>query len=200
MVPIPPNKVYLALDMLTRYMSRLSIAEYRKKKRESEVGEHCSVAFEKRRWLVRDNGLVKYRCIYAGDTGKSISEFRIEDLGVTVLEYYQQKFPEIAKDLRPDDPAVFCTRDKRDQDPVPAPASRLFPIFPFERDFRHRCSVRPQLSPDERQHALRQFIHELGTVRYGNAQLELSDRLLTAQDMYFEVPKLEFGQGFTLAL
>lgn len=198
-VPVPPNKVYLALDIVTRYVSRLSITDYRNQKRETELHQHCSVAFEKRRWLVRDNGIAKYRCIYAGDTGKSISEFRIEDLGITVLEYYQQKFPEISKDLRPDDPAVFCTRDKRDQDPVPAPASRLFPIFPFEKDFRHKCSVRPQLSPDERQNALRQFIRELGTVKYGSDQLELSDRLLIAPDLCFEVPKLEFGQGFSLA-
>ncbi len=197
-VPMPPGKVYLALDILTRYISRLSLAEYRTKNRESEVGEHCSVPFERRRWLLRDNGAAKYRCIYAGETGKSIGEFLIEDLGLTVLEYYEQKFPQIAEHLRPDEPAVFCARDKRDQDPVPVPASRLFPIFPFERDFRHRCSVRPQLSPDERQHALRQFIHELGTVRYANSQLQLSDRLLTAQDIYFAVPKLEFGHGFTL--
>lgn len=197
-VPVPPNKIYLALDIATRYASRLSITDYRTQVRDIEIEQHCAVAFEKRRWLLRDNGRVKYRCIYAGDTGKSISEFRIEELGLTVLEYYQQKFPEIAADLRSDDPAVFCTRDKRDQDPVPAPASRLFPIFPFERDFRHKCSVRPQLPPNERQNTLRQFIRELGTVQYGNSQLQLSDRLLVAPDRYFKVPSLEFGQGFTL--
>ena len=197
-VPMPPHKIYLALDVVTRYVSRLSFAEYRTQKRESELAEHCSTRFEKRRWLLRDNGSVKYRCIYAGETGKSIAEFRIEDLGLTVFEYYRQNFPDVTRHLSPSDPALFCARDKKDEAPVPVPASRLFPIFPFERDLRRRCSVSPQLAPDERHQLLRGFIRNLGPTLYNNTQLDLSDRLLTRQDIYFAVPTLEFGQGYML--
>ena len=160
-VPVPPNKVYLAIDMLTRYVSRLSIADYRNQKREAELYQHCSVAFEKRRWLVRDNGLVKYRCIYAGDTGKSISEVQIEDLGVTVLEYYQQKFPEISNASDQMIPPSFAHATSVIKI-LCRPCQQIVPNISVERDFRHKYYVRPQLSPDERQNALRQFTSELG--------------------------------------
>ena len=77
-VPIPPDKVYLAPDILTRYISRLSITDYRTQNRESELDEHCSVPFERRRWLFATMGcqIPLHLC---GDTGKSIGEFLIED-------------------------------------------------------------------------------------------------------------------------
>ncbi len=197
-VPIPPVSIYLAMDVVTRYVSRLSLAEYLSQNRRAELFDHCDARPDKRRWLLRDNGAVKYRCIYAGETGKSIADFRVEALGQTVLEYYRQKFPLIADGLNPNEPAIYCAKDKKDEDPVPAPASRLFPIFPFERGFRNICSVSPQLSPDDRQRALRRFLRELGPVSYAGQELEISDRLLVARDTYFPLPKLEFGQGFTL--
>jgi hypothetical protein len=198
-VPIPPRNIYLALDVVSRYVGRNSLASYRANHRESELFDHCEAPFDKRKWFLRDNGTVKHRCIYAGDTGKSIAELRIEDLGQTVLEYYQERFPGIARNLDPNDPAVFCARDKKDEDhPVPAPASLLFPIFPFERGFSARCATSPQLSPDERQTSLRAFLRTLPPITYANTALQISDRLLTAEDSYFPLPSLEFGQGLTV--
>lgn len=197
-VPMPPDKIFIAMDIVTRYVGRLSVADYRNEKRESELGNHCSVQFEKRKWLLRDNGTAKYRCVYAGETGKSISDFYIQELNTTVLGYYQQHFPSIAEFLDPTEPAIFCARDKKDQEHVPAPASRLFPIFPFERGFRRNCSVMPQLPPDERFQLFRRFIRDIGSVRYNGVEVTISDRLLIGQDTFFPMPKLEFGQGYTL--
>jgi hypothetical protein len=197
-VPIPPKCIYLAMDVVTRYVSRLSLAELLSQNRRAELFEHCDAPPEKRRWMLRDNGSVKHRCVYAGETGKSIAEFQIQQLGQTVLDYYRQKFPRIAHTLNPDEPAVYCARDKSGEDPVPAPASRLFPIFPFERGFRSICSVSPQLSPDDRQRTLRTFLRELGPVSYAGQDLQISDCLLIGQDAHFDLPALEFGQGFTL--
>jgi hypothetical protein len=197
-VPIPSKGIFLALDVVTRYVSRVSLLDYRNQGRQWELVDHVEAPFERRKWLLRDNGDIKYRCIYAGDTGRSISELRIENLGKTVLEYYQEKFPSIAERLDPNEPAVFCAKDKKNSDSVPVPASRLFPIFPFERGFRNRCSVSPQLGPGDRQNYLRAFLRDLGTMSYANQQLNITDKLLTENNSYFTLPALEFGQGFTL--
>jgi hypothetical protein len=198
-VPIPSKGIYLALDVVTRYVARSSLLEYRQQGRNFELVDHLEAAFDKRKWLLRDNGSTKYRCIYAGDTGKSISEQRIEDLGKTVLEYYREKYPSIAERLDPNEPAVYCARDKKDGNAVPVPSSRLFPVFPFERGFRSRCSVSPQLGPGDRQNYLRSFLRDLGPVAYANQELQITDKLLTDNDAYFPLPALDFGQGFTLA-
>ena len=198
-VPIPSKGIYLALDVVTRYVGRASLLEYREQGRQLELVDHLETQFEKRKWLLRDNGSAKYRCIYAGDTGMSISQLRIESLRQTVLEYYQEKFPAIAERLNPNEPAIYCARDKKDGDAVPVPASRLFPVFPFERGFRSRCSVSPQLGPGDRQTYLRNFLRDLGAVTYANQELQITDKLLTDNDAYFPLPALEFGQGFTLA-
>ncbi len=198
-VPIPSKGIYLALDVVTRYVGRASLLEYREQGRQLELVDHLEAQFEKRKWLLRDNGSAKYRCIYAGDTGMSISQLRIESLGQTVLEYYQEKFPAIAERLDPNEPAIYCARDKKGGDAVPAPASRLFPVFSFERGFRSRCSVSPQLGPGDRQTYLRNFLRDLGAVTYANQELKITDKLLTENDAYFSLPALEFGQGFTLA-
>lgn len=197
-VPFPPKAIYLAMDVVTRYVSRASLAEFLTQGRRAELFEHCDAPPERRRWILRDNGRVKHRCVYAGETGKSIAEFQIHRLGQSVLDYYRQKFPEVARTLNPDEPAVFCARDKSGEDPVPAPASRLFPIFSFEGGFPKICSVAPQLAPDDRQRALRAFLRDLGSVSYAGQELQISDRLLIAQDTHFDLPTLKFGQGFTL--
>jgi hypothetical protein len=199
-VPIPSKGIYLAVDVVTRYVGRASLFDYRHQGRAHELVDHLEASFERRKWLLRDNGSTKYRCIYAGDTGKSISELRIEDLGQTVLEYYQEKFPSIAQRLDPNEPAIFCARDKKDGDAVPAPASLLFPVFPFERGFRSRCSVSPQLGPADRQTYLRNFLRDLGPVVYASQQLQITDKLLAGNEAYFPLPALEFGQGYTLAV
>jgi hypothetical protein len=198
-VPIPSRGIYVALDVVTRYVARASLLDYRSQGRQVELVDHLEAPFQTRKWLLRDNGNTKYRCIYAGDTGMSISELRIESLGQTVLEYYQEKFPSIAERLDPNEPAIHCARDKKDGDTVPVPASRLFPVFPFERGFRTRCSVSPQLAPGDRQTYLRSFLRDLGPVAYANQELQITDKLLADNDAYFPLPTLEFGQGFTLA-
>lgn len=188
------GRLFLAVDVVTRYAACMSLAEYRAYGREDVLESHCCVPFKDRYAFLRDNGPVKFRCFYAGDTGKSISEYYLEDLGQTVYEYYRSRYPEIARSLCPDDEAVFVKRKKADDlSPVPAPASRLFPIFTTEHREMRRCSVCPSMAPEERIALIRQFLETVTGAQYRNVELDVRKDALTQEDGYFLVPRLEFG-------
>lgn len=195
------GRLFLAVDVATRYVSRLSLLDYRDRGLEEQLREHCDVRMEHRRAFLRDNGPVKFGCFYAGDTGQTIAEFWLEELNETVLEYYRRRYPQISSSLSPDEEAVYYVQDKeRGTAPFPVPVSRLFPRFTTEHIGLRQCSIPPQLSPQVRMKLISEFLQDLGQVCYGDVPLDLSFEPLHIDGSFFQVPGLEFGQGHIIRI
>lgn len=195
------GRLFLAVDVRTRYAGRRSIAEYRALGIEEELDAHCNAPMKDRPAFLRDNGPVKFRCFYAGETGETISRCYLEELGQTVYEYYVLHYPKIAASLSLDDQAIFTKAKKADNiTPIPVPASRLFPIFTTEYGGMRWCSIRPTMAPEERLALIQQFLKAVTGVRYENVTLDIESRPLSHSDSYFAVPRLEFGESHVLQI
>jgi len=114
-------------------------------------------------------------------------------LGKTVYEYYSQNYPQLK--ISPHEEAVFV-KDRLEKDKfIAVPISRLFPIFTTEYEGLRRCSIRPQLSPDERVKIISNFINELSAVEYENKPVKIKQEYLKRERTVFIPPNLEYGSG-----
>lgn len=189
---IQGGRLFLTVDTQTRYVSRMSLAEY------IEGGEglrhHLEVPFDRRAAFLRDSVKLKRRCFYSGDTGKTVSEMEIPEIGKTVYQYYVDRH---SLQLPPDDKAVYVMDSKSDRaKSLPTPASRLFPIFTTE-DID--CRVPPSMSPQERMRFVtEEFKETFSGTRYGGKELAISKDPLSVPSECFAPPPLEFGGGHSV--
>ncbi|MGB3513977.1 MAG: hypothetical protein WBA93_33165 [Microcoleaceae cyanobacterium] len=186
---------YFAADIRTKYVGKKSLADYTDNEKNEILQEHTDVTLndEKRAFFLRDNGTVKIPCRYVGTTGKTIDKYMIKDLGKTVYEYYSQNYPQLK--IYPHEEAVFV-KDRLEKDKfIAVPTSRLFPIFTTEYEGLRKCSIRPQLSPDERVKIIFSFINELSGVEYENKPVEIKQQYLKRERTVFIPPNLEYGGG-----
>ncbi|NEP80834.1 MAG: hypothetical protein F6K39_23290, partial [Okeania sp. SIO3B3] len=186
---------YFAADIRTRYVGKKSFADYTDNEKNKILQEHIDLTIndEKRAFFLRDNGTVKIPCRYVGTTGKTIDQYTVKDLGKTVYEYYSQNYPQLK--ISPHEEAVFV-KDRLEKDKfIAVPISRLFPIFTTEYEGLRRCSIRPQLKPDERVKIISSFINELSGVEYENKPVEIKQEYLKRERTVFIPPNLEYGSG-----
>lgn len=189
---------YLAADIQTKYIGRKALSQHSAGDRAGLLSDHLSpdLPVERRATFIRDNGSVKISCRFVGETGKSVRDFRLESLGKSVFEYYRERYPSVA--ISPDDPVVFV-QDKEDGESLPVPASRLFPVFTTDYDALRTCSVRAQMTPQERISEIHGFLRDLGPVSYEGRQVSVSRDYLVHSRTVFLPPVLEFGQGSKLS-
>jgi len=189
---------YLGVDVRTRYVGRRSLAEYPPEERDAVLHDHLDITLntDERSYFLRDNGSVKIACRYAGETGKTVSEFEFEP-GRTVSDYYAGRYPDLHVDA--EDSAVFVKDRTTDEIAKPVPASRLFPIFTTEFSGVRLCSVRPWMSPVERHRTIIDFLQHLRGVRYEKSDLSVEGEIFSAERTVFIPPTLEFGQGRSLS-
>lgn len=188
---------HLAVDVRTRYVGRKSLSEYSTKEQRMDLHSHLNldIPYKDRARFLRDNGVLKFPCKYTGETGKIVSQNKIDDRGTTVLDYYQEKYPQLNIDSK--DPAVFA-KDREDAESWPVPSSRLFPIFTTEYEGVRRCTVRSQMTPSDRFSAIQEFLKYLRGIRYGDTSITVSDEILITKRTVYIPPKLEFGNGYVL--
>lgn len=186
---------YLAVDVRTRYVGRKSLSNYSTEERKKDLQSHIDLdlPYKERARFLRDNGTAKFPCKYTGETGKRVNQYVIDDSGTTVWDYYSRKYPKL--NINPDDPAVFAKDREDDPKSLPVPSSRLFPIFTTEYEGLQRCTVRPQMTPDERFSEIQTFLGYLNGIRYGTTPITVRNEILITERTVFTPPKLEFGNG-----
>ncbi|NES06861.1 MAG: hypothetical protein F6K22_31035 [Okeania sp. SIO2F4] len=186
---------YFAADIRTRYVGKKSLADYTDNEKNEILQEHTDLTIndEKRAFFLRDNGTKKIPCRYVGTTGKTIDKYSVKDLGKTVYEYYRQNYPQLK--ISPHEEAVFV-KDRLEKDKfIAVPISRLFPIFTTEYEGLRKCSIPPQLSPDQRVKIISSFINELSGVEYENKPVEIKQEYFKRERTVFIPPNLEYGSG-----
>jgi hypothetical protein len=188
---------YLAVDVRTRYVGRKSLSDYSTEERKKDLRNHLDLdlSIKEQARFLRDNGTAKFPCKYTGEPEERVNQYPIDDHGTTVLDYYSRKYPNLK--INPDDPAVFV-KDREDNENLPVPSSRLFPIFTTEYEGVQRCTVRPQMTPDERFSEIQTFLEYLNGIRYGTTPITVSNEILITERTVFLPPKLEFGDGYIL--
>jgi hypothetical protein len=184
---------YLAIDVRTRYIGRKPLSDFSPQERETTLRDHLdrTLKLDERASFLRDNGPRKIPCRYAGETGKSISDYEFE-AGRTVASYHAQQY---RLNLDPNDPAVFVKDRTGEGSPLAVPACRLFPVFTTEFEGVRFCSVKPWINPAERSRLATQFLANLSGAQFGNRALTVIPKIFTAKRTVFPPPKLEFGQG-----
>jgi len=188
---------YLAIDIQTRYVGRFPLSKYSKEDREKILKSHLDLdlPIKERASFIRDNGTIKIPCRYAGETGYTIGKHEVKEFKETVLQYYKRKYPNLMLD--PNDRAVFV-QDKLEGESFPAPESRLFPVFTTEYEGVKRCSVKPQMTPQERMSFIKRFLEYLDYVEYVGTSIKLVKEPLIRERTVFVPPRLEFGSGEVL--
>lgn len=188
---------HLAVDVRTRYVGRKSLSKCSIDDRRANLLRHLDLdlRYKDRARFLRDNGTVKFPCKYTGPTEEMVCQRTIDDSGKTVLDYYQENYPEL--NVESDDPVVF-TKDREDKQDLPVPSSRLFPIFTTEYEGVSKCTVQPQMTPDERFSEIQGFLEYLRGIRYGDTPLTVSDEILIDERTVYIPPNLEFGNGHIL--
>lgn len=188
-----PAKLYIAVDPVTRYVGRSSLASYKLAGRLVELAGHCDVPLYRRLSLLRDNGTTRFSCYFAGWVGQPISDVMISELNISVYEYYQKRYPHLK--VRAEDEAVYVVGSKNDSNSLVVPASRLFPIFTTESDEVRFCSVKPTMAPHERVSAISSFRqYFLGTL-VNDVELDIGAQLDGGEPSCFLAPALEYGKG-----
>ena len=185
---------HLAVDVRTRYIGRIPLSQYSREDREKILKNHLDTHLQvkDRAFFVRDNGPIKIPCRYTGETGSTIEEYKIKGQEKTVFQYYREVYPKLTLD--PKDRAVFV-QDKIERESLPAPESRLFPMFNTEYDGVKRCFVKPQMIPQERMEYIEKFLMYLIGVKYGNISLKVRNNPIVKERTVFVPPRLEFGGG-----
>jgi hypothetical protein len=195
-VAIVNGELSLAADARTRYIGRKSLAQATSEERQRILQGHLSPALrpDERAQFVRDNGTKKIACRYVGDVQQTAGEYTFDRDGhpTTVYTYYRQRYPEVRVELS--DPLVFV-QDHRGGVPLPVPANRLFPIFTTDYEAIRRCSVAPQLSPDERLRHIASFLPYLRDTAFGDVELTPRLEPLVGSRKVFCPPSLEFGNN-----
>lgn len=197
-VHIEGRGLHLAVDARTRYVGRKSLSEYSSEERNKILGNHLDLdkPYKDRSRFLRDNVVAKFPCRYTGDTGSTVSQHKI-DVNSTVLDYYRKNYPRL--EIHPDDPAVFVKDRDDDRESISSPASRLFPIFTTEYEGIRRCTVQPQMTPNERFSAIQEFLKCLKGIYYGDTLIKVSHQIFMAKRAVFIPPRLEFGNGYVLS-
>ncbi|MCL0095659.1 hypothetical protein M1O52_03960 [Dehalococcoidia bacterium] len=189
------DKPYLAVDARTRYIGRDSLAEYPKEDREKILQDHLDLQLPVKDWasFIRDNGIVKIPCRYAGETGSTIKDCKIKETGETVFQYYHRKYPNLA--LIPEDKAVFVQDRTGEDRSIPVPESRLFLVFTTEYEGVKRCSIKPQMTPQDRINIIGEFLNYITDIKYGDITIRIGKEPLIKERRIFVPPHLEFGNG-----
>ncbi len=193
-VIIIENRPYLAMDVRTHYTGRISLSQHSVEEKDRILNKHLNLRLPttERPNFIRDNGPVKYRCKFTGDTERTISEVSVEETEETVYQYYRRRYPNI--DIHPEDRAVFVQDRGRDYS-IPVPESRLFPVFNTDYWGVRDCSTRPQLTPKERIVKIRRFLGYLSEIRFGQYIFDISSDPFTTERLVFIPPRLEFGDN-----
>ncbi len=188
-----------AADPRTRYVGRKSLAEYTEEEKQSILQNHLdlSIPFKDRASFIRDNGPLKIPCRYAGDAGMGIGEYKYDETGRTVYQYYRDEYPNVP--VSSDDATVFAQDRSNEEQSWPVPISRLFPVFTTEYEGMRSCSVRPQMMPQTRVAEIENFLKYLVGVRYGDIPVSIKSDHLVKERTVFIAPRLEFGKGEVLA-
>jgi len=198
--------IHLAADIRTKYIGRESLTEHRISEDLQHIEEHLKTERkrgERGSCFIRDNRVVKYSCYYAGDSEVTAGEYAFKDSTGrqrTVREYYKQTYN---IDIPKDDPIVFV-KDNEYRDPIPAPASRLFPAFDTDQMKRlHKIlNVRrppsPQLAPQTRVERIREILNEIKEVNFGDTTLTLGTEPISEVQRLFIPPNLLYGNAFIL--
>jgi len=189
---------FLGCDIRTKYIGRISLSEHSEQQREGVLFHHLDehLRMEDRGTFVRDNGSVKIPCRYVGSTGQSISEHYVQEVKKTVAEYYAERYPNLQ--LNPDDEAVFV-QDRSNDSSFAVPASRLFPVFTTEEEWLQECSIKPQMTPEERVGSVRDFLLELRDLSYAGKPISVGRDFLQRKRSVFWPPNLQYGQNAVLS-
>ncbi|MFX0200267.1 MAG: hypothetical protein ACFFCW_29460, partial [Candidatus Hodarchaeota archaeon] len=198
--------LHLAADVRHKYIGKYSLADYINSNNRSTIADHLRTGSrskdETRSCFVRDNKVVRYSCLYAGETGQPVKDatFLWGAREVSVLQYYKEKFK---IDLPQEDMAVFV-KDKEYKEAIQVPSCRLFPAFDTDQIKRMHQGLRiqpppsPQLLPQRRMEMILELLEHLREVRFGDESLKLRLEPISEIHRYFIPPNLEFGGGYVL--
>lgn len=186
---------YLVADIRTKYVGRISLASFSDQEKHDILKEHLDLdkPTEERATFLRDNGSVKIPCRYTGETGKTIQEYSITGLEDTVYSYYQKRYPFLR--LSRSDRAVFVKDKAGSDDSIPVPESRLFPVFTTDFEGVRKCSVRPQMTPEERIDIITPFLDCFNNLTFAGNPISVKRKFKTQDRTVFLPPRLEFGKS-----
>lgn len=189
---------YLGCDIRTKYIGRKCLSAHAEEERQNILFNHLDdhIRIDDRATFIRDNGPVKIPCRYANSTGQTIGTFFLQDLGKTIAQYYSERYPQLTLDQN--DEAVFV-QDRNKDTSVAVPASRLFPVFTTDEEWLQQCSIKPQMTPQERVDSLQEFLAELADLSYAGKKISVAREFLQRKRSVFCPPNLEFGGGEILS-
>jgi hypothetical protein len=188
-----------AADPRTRYVGRKSLAEYTEEEKQVILQNHLdlSIPFKDRASFIRDNGPLKIPCRYAGDAGLAIGQYKYDETGRTVYQYYREAYPNVT--VSRDDATIFAQDRSNEEQSWPVPISRLFPVFTTEYEGMRSCSIHPQMTPQTRVAEIEHFLKYLTSMRYGDITISIKSDHLVKERTVFIPPRLEFGKSEILA-
>jgi len=204
---------HLAADVRTKYMGRRSLADYWERGEEEQISAHLDTEsrgpWQRRPHFIRDNGPVRFSCVFAGKSNDVASEVTFFDDAIgrkaTVQDYYRRRY---RLSIPANDPVVYV-QDAEHRDPIPVPASRLFPAFDTElirdvhaalpRDQAKRVwPPSAQIAPNERARIIREFITDLPEVHFEGWTIDIEGSLFDQDRTWYMPPNLAFGEGAEL--
>ncbi|MGF2035397.1 MAG: Piwi domain-containing protein [Nostoc sp. CmiVER01] len=187
--------IHLAADIRTKYVGKKSLQDYTDEEKEDILKQHIdlSIRADDRAYFLRDNIGVKIPCRYTGNTEKSINEYSFDlPEKTTVYKYYCSRYPNIPVHSNE---AAILVQDRTKETSIAVPISRLFPIFTTEYEGIRKCSIRSQMTPDERVNTISTFLNELSEVEYEDIPVSIQQPYLKRERNIFIPPRLEFGKG-----
>lgn len=190
---------FFVADPRTRYVGRNSLAAYPEEERKSILQDHLdlNIKVDDRASFIRDNGPVKIPCKYTGDTNKTADQCTFDETGETIFQYYRRAYPNLP--VQPNDVAVFVQDRSGEERSRPVPASRLFPVFTTEYEGLRSCSIRPQMTPEQRVATIKTFLQHLSNIKYGKIPISIAAEFFIKERSVFSPPRLEFGKGEIVA-
>lgn len=188
------SQPYFAADIRTKYLGKKSLDKYSDDERKDILRNHLdtTIKIDQRATFLRDNGTVKIPCRYTGETTKSVEDCTFGDEKESVFDYYKRQYKNIR--LNPKEMAVFVNDRKGAGPSIPVPISRLFPVFTTDYQGIRRCSVRAQMTPEDRINNIGSILLDLNNVTYGNRRITVSHSHIVQERTVFLPPNLEFGK------
>ncbi|MFL5384736.1 MAG: hypothetical protein ACJ8GN_19610 [Longimicrobiaceae bacterium] len=184
---------HLAADIRTRYVGRRPLTDYSEDERRRELETHLSTKIrpDDRAQFLRNNGGVRFGCRYVGETGKTIGVATYDASQETVYQYYKRRYPALRLD--PAGPAVYV-QDRPGKGSIVVPAACLYPLFTTADERVRNCSVRPQISPEDRLKLLAELLPSLEGATYAGQVMRIDLNPVLDGDVFLP-PRLEFGGG-----